>query len=168
LSTAKIAAGFYTWTQGVENSFSKRIICLDVGDRSIGVAISDSSNTIARGMCVIRFPYPSSLEEKADRIKEVILATDAGKVLIGMPLDLKGKEGKQAEKVKEFAKILKGKVKVPVIFADERFTTLQAERILKEGGLSISKRKKLKDKVAATILLQNYLDFLRNQKLNGE
>jgi len=81
--------------------------------------------------------------------------------VVGLPLDLKGREGEQAKKTKEFVKALKEKVDVPVVFSDERFTTRAAERSLKEGGLSIQKRKKFKDKVAAIILLQGYLDTLK-------
>ncbi|MBE0478022.1 Holliday junction resolvase RuvX [Candidatus Aerophobetes bacterium] len=145
----------------------KRVLCLDVGDRSIGVAVSDSSRTIAQGICSIKF-LSSSIQEKVNRIKELVLSKEAGIIVVGMPLDLKGREGRQAEKVREFAKLLEKSVNIPVIFADERFTSLAAERFLKEGGLSIQKRKKLKDKVAATILLQNYLDLLKKDKVKKE
>ena len=138
----------------------KRILCLDVGDKSIGVAISDSSHTIAQGVCSIRFSSFSP-QEKANRIKELLFSLEVGKIVVGLPLDLKGREGEQAKKTREFVGMLKEKVGVPVIFFDERFTTLAAERSLKEGGLSIQKRKKLKDKVAAIILLQGYLDALK-------
>jgi len=141
---------------------SKRILCLDIGDKSIGIAVSDSSRTIAQGVCSIRFPS-SSPEEKIDRIKKIVNAYSIGKIVVGMPLDLKGREGKQAKKIKEFVEILKKKVNVPIVFSDERFTSLAADRFLKEGGLSGKKRRILRDKVAATILLQNYLDAMKKE-----
>lgn len=135
----------------------KRILCLDVGDRSIGVAISDSSHTIAQGICSFRFPSFSP-EEKTNRIRELVHSRNVGKIVVGMPLDLKGRESEQSGRIREFVKVLEKEVDVPIVFSDERFTSLAADRFLKEGGLSSRKRKKFKDKVAATILLQNYLD----------
>ena len=151
----------------MEISSLKRILCLDVGDKNIGVAVSDSSRTIAQGICSIKFPS-CSIQEKVNRIKELVSSREIGIIVVGMPLDLKGREGEQAKKVREFAILLEEKVNIPVIFSDERFTSLAAERFLKEGGLSIYKRKKLKDKVAATILLQNYLDLLKKDKVKKE
>ena len=141
----------------------KKILCLDVGDKNVGIAISDSSHTIAGGMCSVRFPSASP-EEKANRIQELTFIHKVGTIVVGMPLDLKGEEGEQARKTREFVKVLKKKVDVPIVFTDERFTTLAADRCLREGGLSIRKRKKLKDKVAAIILLQSYLDAINYKK----
>ena len=84
--------------------------------------------------------------------------------MVGMPVDLKGEEGGQAKKVREFTRILKEKINLPVVFADERFTTLKAERLLREGKVSLQKRREVKDKVAATIFLQDYLDASRKDK----
>lgn len=138
------------------SSFNK-ILCLDVGDKNVGVAVSDSSRTIAQGICSLKFPSFSP-EEKVNYIKKLVSSRRVGKIVVGMPLDLKGREGRQAKKIRDFVEVLKQEVSVPIVFMDERFTSLAAERFLKEGGLSIYKRKKIKDKVAATILLQNYLD----------
>jgi len=162
LFTARVAVGSYIWVQGVEINSLKKILCLDVGDKNIGIAISDSSHTIARGMCSIRFPS-SSPEEKVEYIKKLVFSHKVGKIVVGMPFDLKGREGKQARKIREFARLLREKIDLPIVFADERFTTLAADRFLREGGLSIQKRKKLKDKVAATILLQDYLNALKKE-----
>jgi len=161
----KVAVGLYTWVKGVEvnPSLKKKILCLDVGEKSIGAAISDPSHTIAQGICSIRFPT-SSLEEKIKCVKELVLSHEVGKIIIGMPLDLKGREGEQAKKIREFARIVEKATGLPVIFLDERFTTLVAEKLLKKGGLSIKKRKKLKDKVAATILLQDYLNQIKKEE----
>lgn len=161
--TVKVVAGLYIWIQEVEISFSNKVLCLDVGDKSIGVAVSDSSRTIAQGICSIRLP--SSLpQQKVDRIKHIVSSRRIDKIVVGMPLDLKGREGKQAKKIREFAGVLKEKVDVPIVFVDERFTSLAADRLLREGNLSFHKRRKVKDKVAATILLQNYLDSSQKDK----
>jgi len=147
----------------VEFNIPKRILCLDVGDRSLGIAISDSLHTIAQGIDSIRFSS-SSPEEKIACIQKLISTHSVGKIVVGMPIDLKGREGKQAKKVREFVRVLKEKINLPVVFADERFTTLKAERLLREGKVSLRKRREVKDKVAATILLQDYLDASRKNK----
>lgn len=141
----------------------QKILCLDVGDKSLGIAISDSLHTIARGIDSIKFSS-SSPEEKIACIQKLVSIHRVGKIVVGMPIDLKGREGEQAKKVRKFVRILKEKVNLPVVFVDERFTTLKAERLLREGKVSLRKRKKIKDKVAATILLQDYLDTSRKDK----
>lgn len=141
---------------------TKKVICLDVGDRTLGVAISDPSHTIARGINSIRFSS-SSPQEKITWIKGLICLHKVGEIVVGMPVDLKGREGEQASKVKQFVKMLKEEVHLPVVFVDERFTTLAAERLLREGGVSLHKRRKVKDKVAATILLQEYLNTSKDK-----
>ena len=147
----------------MEFNIPKRILCLDVGDRSLGIAISDSFHTIAQGVDSIRFSS-SSPEEKITCIQKLISTHKVGKIVVGMPVDLKGEEGGQAKKVREFTRILKEKINLPVVFADERFTTLKAERLLREGKVSLQKRREVKDKVAATIFLQDYLDASRKDK----
>ena len=140
-----------------------KVLCLDVGDRTLGIAISDSSHTIAQGVHSLRFSS-SSPKEKVAYIKKMISSHRVGKIVIGIPFDLRGREGEQAKKTREFARLLKEEVNIPIVFADERFTSLAAERFLREGGVNLRKRRKIKDKVAATILLQDYLDSLRREK----
>lgn len=147
----------------MEANTTKKVLCLDVGDRTLGVAISDSSRTIAQGIHSLRFSS-SSPKEKIIYIKKIVSDHRVNKIVVGIPVDLKGREGEQAKKTREFVRLLKEEVNLPVVFADERFTSLAAERFLREGKVNPRKRKEIKDKVAATILLQNYLDALRREK----
>ena len=134
-----------------------RILGLDVGDKSIGVAISDESRTIARGVSTLRFGNLLP-DIKDDKVRALIDSECVAMVVVGMPLDLEGREGEQAHKVKEFVDALRDRVSVPVVYADERFTSLAAARILREGGLTARKQRNVKDKVAAVILLQDFLN----------
>lgn len=141
------------------NSYGKnsRILGLDVGDKSLGVAISDISGTIARGLEGVKFSK-SSTKEKVEYVKKVTAYHKVGKIVMGLPVNLKGEEGYQAEKIHRFAEDLSSQISIPVVFFDERFSSVAAEEVLKEAKVSFNKRKKVKDKLAATIILQNYLD----------
>lgn len=132
-----------------------RIIGLDVGDRTIGVALSDELGWTAQALEVI---HRKNLKEDIGRIREIIDSYKVSQLIVGLPRDMDGKEGKQAKKVLEFVKAVESKIDVPLKTWDERFTTRQAERTLLEGNLSRSKRKKIIDKVAAQVILQGYLD----------
>jgi len=131
-----------------------RIICLDVGDKRIGVAVSDALGMAAHGLKTIdREGCMSALKAVIEEYQEEI-----GSMLVGLPKMLSGDVGIQGEKVLAFVEELKSALHLPVIMWDERLSTVSAERTLIEAGLSRKKRKGLKDKVAAVIILQSYLD----------
>jgi len=140
-----------------------RILGLDVGDRKIGVAVSDSSRTIARGIDQVRWDE-SQKDKGLAKIKELISRYEVGKVVVGLPKNMKGEEGFQAKKVRSFLDFLSSKIKIPAVLFDERFSTVMAEKILRQEGASLSERKKAKDKIAAAIILQSYLDSQRIRK----
>ncbi|NNG68032.1 Holliday junction resolvase RuvX [Caldanaerobacter subterraneus] len=137
-----------------------RVLGLDVGDKTIGVAISDVSSTIAQGITTIR---RKSFVEDVKAIEEIVKKYSVEKVVVGLPKNMNGSIGPQGEKVIKFGEKLKEVLRIPVVFWDERLTTLQAERFLIEGvDMSRGKRKKVIDKLAATIILQSYLDSQKN------
>lgn len=136
------------------------IIGLDVGDKSLGIAISDPSNTIARGIKTIR-GKDFSLSICLEYLEELVKQYKIKKIVVGLPKNNAGEEGKQAQKVRLFINNLQSRINVAVIPFDERFSSVSAERVLKEGKVGFSQRKKLRDKVAAIIILQNYLDSER-------
>jgi len=139
-----------------------RILGLDIGDRRIGVAISDPSQTIAQGIGQIS--WDESHRDKAlEEIKEFIFKYRVVKVVVGLPRNMEGEEGFQARKVRDFLDFFSSKIKLPVALVDERFSTVMAERILREQGASLSERKKATDKIAAAIILQDYLDSQRSK-----
>ena len=136
-------------------------MCLDVGDKRIGVAVSDPSERIAQGIeQIIRDKHPN---QGIGRIKELIKKFDAGKLVVGQPLGPAGEKGPQAQKVEEFVNYLRSEITIPIILVDETLSTVTAEKIMREARLTLSKRKKVKDKLAAAIILQDYLEWQRSE-----
>jgi len=135
-------------------------MALDVGDRTIGVAISDPLFIMAEGHSTI---FRESIEKDFDILKDIIIKQNIIKIIIGLPKNMNNTIGPQGEKVLSFVESLKEFLKensfnTEIIMQDERLTTVSAERILIEGNMSRKKRKKVIDKVAATYILQSYLD----------
>lgn len=136
-----------------------RVMALDVGDVRIGVAVSDLMGIIANPL--------ETYTRKGDVAKDAIYIANLAKqhevdlFVCGLPLGLNGKENEQTQKTRAFIEELQKHTEIPVRFMDERFTTLSAERVLIEGNVRRENRKKVIDKVAATIILQNYLDSKR-------
>lgn len=142
---------------------NRRVLALDIGQKRTGVAISDETGIIAMPVSVIESNPISSFGNK---IFEIIEEKNISQVVIGLPLNQHGEPGRDARKIQQYISFLKKRTPVPVIEWDERFTTVQAERSLLEADLSRKKRKKVIDKVAATIILQSYLDSL-NYNINN-
>lgn len=135
-----------------------RILGLDVGDKWIGVAVSDDLLMMAQPVCTLeRVSNKKTYEE----IYEMILEYKADTVVVGLPKNMNNTIGPQAEKVVKFSEKLKNKYKVEIVYIDERMTTLSAERVLIEGNVRRENRKKYVDKIAATYILQTHLDILR-------
>lgn len=132
-----------------------RVLGLDVGNKTIGVAISDELGWTAQALEVIQ---RKGLSQDMKRIKEILSEYQVNEIVVGLPKNMNGKEGEQAKRVREFLEKLKARVKLPIRTWDERLTTVAAERTLLEGDLSRAKRKKIIDKVAAQVILQGYLD----------
>ncbi len=138
----------------------KRVLALDVGNKRIGVAYSDPLGISANPL-----PYIENNEKVFEKIKNLIDEYNIGKVVIGLPLTLKGEEGEQAKITREFAEKLKEHIPdIEIEFVDERFTTSLAEQHLRETTKK-SKRKKKLDSVAAVYILKTYLD--QQQFKNG-
>ena len=141
---------------------NERIICLDIGDVRIGVAVSDPTRTLASPLEVIRRigwgPDTRKIRAICDRYE-----TDL--ILSGLPLNMDGTEGFQAQKVRAFCEQLE-KAGLRVIFQDERLSTVSAEDSLIEGGVSRAGRKQVVDKVAASVILQDWLDTHKNEEVS--
>lgn len=135
----------------------ERILGLDVGDKTIGVAVSDLLLLTAQGITTIR---RESKKKDFKALEDLISEYKIKKVVVGLPKNMNGSLGPQSEKTMKFAKKLKNKFDVEIIYIDERLTTVSAERVLIEGDMRRSKRKKVIDKVAAVFILQSYLDGL--------
>lgn len=132
-----------------------RVLSLDVGDKRVGVAISDPSQTIARSLKVIQ---RDSRQENFAAVLGLVEEYEVGKVVVGYPRSLDGEAHAQAEKVERYAAGLAEALTVPVLLWDERFSTVSAERMMREAGLSGRKKRERIDAVAAAVILQDYLD----------
>ena len=132
-----------------------KILGVDYGDRKQGFALSDEMEMIA-------FPHSvvvcKSVEEAVDAVVTVSTETGAGKIIVGMPINMDGSHGPRAEKTQAFIERLKSRLAMPIETWDERLTTKSAEDVLIQAGTRREKRKKVIDKLAAQIMLQHYLD----------
>lgn len=142
-----------------------RKIGLDVGDKTIGVAVSDILDITAQGVKTIeRVGIKKDTTEVLNLIKEY----DCDTVVIGLPLSLDGSDSIQTEKVREFRRHLENKLRssamahVKVDWMDERFTTVIAESVLSQAGMTRQERKKIVDRQAAIVILQSYMDRQHN------
>lgn len=132
-----------------------RIMGLDVGDKRIGVAVSDESRRVALPLVVVTH---KDLESDLKEIGELAEKHAVSEIVVGIPLSLSGKMGPQAQKVLNFFEALGKRQKIPVKLWDERLSTVSVEKILVAGEVRRKKRKKLVDKLAAAVILQSYLD----------
>lgn len=133
----------------------ERILGLDIGDKYIGVAVSDLLQFTAQGLTTI---IRESKEKDYKAIEDLINEYQIKKVVVGLPKNMNGTMGPQSEKVIKFAEKIKNKFKIELIYIDERLTTVSAERILIESEVRRENRKKVIDKIAASYILQTYLD----------
>ena len=136
-----------------------RIMALDVGDVRIGIAVSDLMGIIANPLET--YTRKGNLDVDVGYIVKLAHEKEVSLIVSGLPLGLKGQENEQTAKTREFIDKLKEICDIPIEYLDERFTTMSAERVLIEGNVRRENRKKVIDKVAATIILQNYLDRKR-------
>lgn len=138
-----------------------RIMALDVGSRTIGIACSDALLMTAQGIETIR---RTSLENDFNRLRELISEYKVHELVVGMPKNMNGTKGDRAEKTEEFVEKMKAVIDLPVTFWDERLSTVMAERQLIAADVSRKKRKGVIDKMAAVVILQGYLDRLQFSK----
>ncbi len=134
-------------------------MALDVGDVRIGIAVSDPMGIIANPLET--YTRRGDLSRDAQYIVELAKTKEISLFISGLPLGLNGQENDQTRKTREFIEAIKNFTDIEVKYLDERFTTLSAERVLIQGNVRRENRKKVIDKVAATIILQNYLDSKR-------
>ncbi len=138
---------------------------LDVGDKTIGIALSDELHLTAQGLETLQ---RTNIKSDTDRIIKIMEEQGAEKIIIGVPKNLNGTDSIQTEKVYKFKEKLENKLKstgrkgIELISWDERFSTVIAENILIQADLTRKKRKKVVDKIAAVVILQSYLDYIKN------
>jgi putative pre-16S rRNA nuclease len=132
-----------------------RVLALDLGKKRIGMALSDELGVTAQGLETLE---RTNIREDLARISRLAAERSVSLILMGNPLHMSGREGRQAEYARDFGERLRAASGIPVEFWDERLTTVAAQRVLRESGISIEKRAKAVDRLAAVILLESYLD----------
>ena len=128
---------------------------LDIGSHTIGIAISDELGLTAQGLKTIR---RGSMEEDLKELNAIVAQFQIGKVVVGLPKNMNGSLGKQAETIFQWIKETRSKINLPMVTVDERLTTVEASKVLLEADLSRKKQKKVIDKLAAVLILQGYLN----------
>jgi putative Holliday junction resolvase len=151
--------------RSVHKANGKRVLGIDWGERRLGLAVSDETQTVATPHSVERC---RSDEERIDAVVRHARNLGVSSIVLGMPLSLSGEEGPTGRAVRRFGEMLGQRLDIPLVLWDERLTTGAAQRALIEAGLRRSKRREVVDKVAATVMLQSYLDCQKASQPPGE
>lgn len=138
-----------------------RIMGLDFGSKTVGVAVSDSLLITAQGVETITRKSENKLRQTLARIEELIKEYNVNKIVLGYPKNMNNSVGERCEKTEEFKKSLERRTGLEVVLWDERLTTIEADRTLIESDVRRENRKKFVDKLAAVLILQGYLDSVR-------
>ncbi|MCI8829426.1 MAG: Holliday junction resolvase RuvX [Lachnospiraceae bacterium] len=141
-----------------------RIMGLDYGSKTVGVAISDELGITAQGVETITRSEEGKLRRTLARIAELSQEYRINRIILGYPKNMDNSAGARVKKTEEFADMVRRRTGLPVVFWDERLTTVSAERVLMESGVRREKRKAVIDKIAAVLILQNYLDSGRGKE----
>lgn len=139
-----------------------RIMGLDYGSRTVGVALSDELLLTAQGLEIVRRDTEKRLRRTLARIAEIASAYGVTQIVLGYPRLMDGSEGERCEKTREFQTLLEKRTGLPVELWDERLTTVAADRAMDEAGLSAEKKKQHVDRIAAELILQGFLDARKN------
>lgn len=139
-----------------------RIMGLDFGSKTVGVAVSDELLLTAQGVEIIRRKSESKLRQTLARIEELAAEYQVERIVLGYPKNMNNTEGERCEKTKEFREMLLRRTGLEVILWDERLTTVMADQVMMEGGIRREHRKDYVDRIAAEFILQGYLDSLAN------
>lgn len=134
-----------------------RIMGLDFGSKTVGVAVSDPLGITAQGVEIVRRKSPNKLRQTLARIEELVREYDVEEFVLGYPKNMNGTEGERCEKTKEFKELLEKRTGLPVALWDERLTTVAADRSMMEAGLGHYERKEYVDEIAAVFILQGYM-----------
>ncbi len=135
-----------------------RIMGLDFGSKTVGVAVSDPLFLTAQGVEIIRREKENQLRKTLARIEELIGEYEVGEIVLGLPMNMNGTEGVRVELTREFQEKLERRTGLPVHLYDERLTTVMADNAMMEAGIRRENRKEYVDRIAAQLILQGYLD----------
>ena len=145
-----------------------RIMGLDYGSKTVGVAVSAPLGLTAQGIEIVRRKSENKLRQTLARIEEIAKEYSVEKIVLGFPKHMNNDIGERAEKSLEFKEMLERRTGLPVVMWDERLTTVEADRTMMETGIRRENRKEYVDMIAAVFILQGYLDYLSNHKESQE
>jgi putative holliday junction resolvase len=138
-----------------------RILAIDFGTKRMGLAVSDALGMTAQGLPTLE---RTRVADDLERLYSIVVEYSVGRVLVGNPIGHSGVETAMSHQVADFVEKLRRRLPCPVELRDERLTSVEANRTLREAGLSIGKRRRAVDRMAAVLLLQSYLDYLENER----
>jgi len=138
-----------------------RVLALDVGKKRIGLAVSDELGLTAQGIETL---VRTRIRDDLSALAQIALQQNIHTLLVGKPLHMSGAESRQSEYTREFAERLSKQLNLPVVYWDERLTSREAERLLREGGASLTQSRQAVDRMSAVLILESYLGFLQNQE----
>ncbi len=145
-------------TESFQSAARGRVLALDVGKKRIGLAISDELHFTAQGLETLE---RTRIRDDLDKLAQLASRWNVGTLLVGQPMHMSGSESRQSEYTREFAERLGKHLRIEPIFWDERLTSAEAERLLRESGATLEQRKKAVDRMAAVLLLDSYLEHQR-------
>ena len=145
-----------------------RVMGLDFGSRTVGVAVSDPLHITAQGLEIIRREQENKLRRTLARIEELVREYEIEEIVLGYPKNMNNTVGERGEKTEEFKQMVERRTGLPVVLWDERLTTVAADRAMIEAGIRRENRKKYVDRIAATFILQGYLDVCKNREHRKE
>ncbi len=144
-----------------------RIMGLDFGSKTVGVAVSDELLLTAQGLEIIRRKEENKQRQTLARIEELIVEYGVTEIVLGYPKNMNDTLGDRVQKTEEFKEKLERRTGLPVLLWDERLTTVAADKLMMEAGIRRENRKDYVDRIAASFILQGYLDYIGNQRKDG-
>ncbi len=144
-----------------------RIMGLDFGSKTVGVAVSDELLLTAQGLEIIRRKEENKQRQTLARIEELIVEYGVTEIVLGYPKNMNDTLGDRVQKTEEFKEKLERRTGLPVVLWDERLTTVAADKLMMEAGIRRENRKEYVDQIAASFILQGYLDYIGNQRKDG-
>jgi len=144
-----------------------RIMGLDFGSKTVGVAVSDELLITAQGLEIIRRKEENKQRQTLARIEELIVEYGVTEIVLGYPKNMNDTLGDRVQKTEEFKEKLERRTGLPVVLWDERLTTVAADKLMMEAGIRRENRKDYVDRIAASFILQGYLDYKGNQRKDG-
>ena len=147
----------------IDNDKSGRVLALDVGKKRIGLAVSDELGYTAQGIETL---VRTRIRDDLTALEQIAAQWNVHTLLVGKPLHMSGAESRQSEYTREFAERLSLHLKLPVVYWDERLTSKEAERLMREGGANLTQSRQAVDRMSAVLILESYLGFLENERLS--